>query len=323
MILTSNQKSLTPLIALASVLALALTACGSSEPKSKQADAKSVSKPAASAVATAQKQLMSADRAYNKTMSELSQRTETTVADQIDTIRQARTAVFGYDAAVRKIKMPETATTEVNAFLTASAALIAKYDAQSAVTTADAFKSANAATTTAYAAFTEAVSSLSDKIGALAEEESKPKTQQVEIQADYVIEEGGKQLIDDAAAWRDDLLEIGSKNAVDEVAGGSHLIVESWRAALPNLSVQLVGYGVVAPPNGLSGHTVLAVDPKESPSSKNPNYLAFAVKDRHGVCAGGVLIGYPAPDKAEKVELAEGTACSGEEVAKKAGYFNE
>ena len=115
---------------------------------------------------------------------------------------------------------------------------------------------------------------------------------------------------------------MGAANANHETPSEDMGVVVAWRAAFPEVlgDSGVVGYERKASENGISGFAVLPADETKEASRANPYYLAFAVRDAAGRCAGGVLSGYPDPTDRRTVRVKAGTRCSGAAVAKKAGY---
>jgi hypothetical protein len=85
--------------------------------------------------------------------------------------------------------------------------------------------------------------------------------------------------IADAVAARDRLLALAQQSGA--VDAHSEPAILTWPDAFPG--IDFAGFGVLATPTKVSGFTIL------SSKSKNVDYLAIAVIDTSGKCAGGVL----------------------------------
>jgi hypothetical protein len=237
-------------------------------------------------------------------------------------VRAIRAAYFDLDAATRKIEMPEDVRPDVNAMLGAIGDLIATLDKQSAVTTSEDFEAAKPESSAALKQADEAIQVVVDALGASTDADedagTSGTTKQRKLDVAYVSGES----VDDAEAWVADLLEVGAANADHETPSEDMGVVVAWRAAFPEVlgDSGVVGYERQASDNGISGFAVLPEDETKEASRANPYYLAFAVRDAAGRCAGGVLSGFPDPTQERMVRVEPGTRCSGAAVAAKAGY---
>ena len=237
-------------------------------------------------------------------------------------VRAIRAAYFDLDTATRKIEMPDDVAPDVNAMLGAIGDLIATLDEQAAATTTEDFEAAKPASSQALRQADDAIQVVVDAFDAGADADSDAgtsgTTKQRKLEADYAS--GGS--ITSADSWVTDLLEVGAANANHETPSEDMGVVVAWRAAFPEVlgDSGVVGYERQASENGISGFAVLPADETKEASRANPYYLAFAVRDAAGRCAGGVLSGYPDPTDRRTVRVMTGTRCSGAAVAKKAGY---
>ena len=237
-------------------------------------------------------------------------------------VRAIRAAYFDLDTATRKIEMPDDVAPDVNAMLGAIGDLIATLDQQAAATTTEDFEAAKPASSKALQQADGAIQVVVDALDAGTDADSDAgtsgTTKQRRLDVDYAS--GGS--ITAADAWVTDLLEVGAANADHETPSEDMGVVVAWRAAFPEVlgDSGVVGYERKAAENGISGFAVLPADETKEASRANPYYLAFAVRDAAGRCAGGVLSGYPDPTDQRTVRMKPGTRCSGAAVAKKAGY---
>jgi hypothetical protein len=237
-------------------------------------------------------------------------------------VRAVRAAYFDLDTATREIDMPPSVTADVNVMFGAIGELIAALDKQAAATTSEDFEAANPASSAALKHADEAIQVVVDALGVGTDEDSgagtSGSTKQRRIAVDYVS--SGR--VADAQAWVADLLKVGAANANHETPSEDMGVVVAWRAAFPEVlgEAGVVGYDRKAKKNGVSGFAVLPKDTAKEASRTNPYYLAFAVRDDAGDCAGGVLSGFPDPTKKRVVRLKTGTRCSGAAVAEAAGY---
>ena len=236
-------------------------------------------------------------------------------------VRAVRAAYFDLDVATRKIDMPADITDDVNAMLGAIGELISALDRQAATTTTEDFEAANPASSAALRKADDAIQAVVDALGSGTDDPGtvmNGTTTQRKVDADYV----SRDAVSDAKAWVTDLLAVGADHVDHETPAEDMGVVLAWRAAFPDVLTEsrVVGYERQAPENGISGFAVLTENPEDEASRSNPYYLAFAVKDDSGACAGGVLSGYPDPDRGRAVDLKSGSPCSGEAVAAAAGY---
>ena len=237
-------------------------------------------------------------------------------------VRAVRAAYFDLDAATRRIEMPDDVTADVNAMLGAIGELIAALDKQAAATTSEDFEAANPASSTALQQADDAIRVVVDALGVGTGEESGAgtagATKQRRVDVDYI--DGAT--VQDAEAWVDDLLRVGARNADHETPAEDMGVVVAWRAAFPEVlgEAGVVGYERRAPKNGVSGFAVLPEDDSRVAAADNPYYLAFAVRDDSGRCAGGVLSGHPDPTEERTVRVEPGQRCTGAAVAEAAGY---
>ena len=237
-------------------------------------------------------------------------------------VRAVRAAYFDLDTATRRIEMPDDVAPDVNAMLGAIGDLIAALDKQGAVTTSEDFEAAKPESSAALKQSDNAIQVVVDALGAGTDAESgagtSGTTKQRRLAVDYVSDGS----VADADAWVADLLEVGAANVNHETPSEDMGAVVAWRAAFPEVlgDSGVVGYEREASENGISGFAVLPEDETKEASRANPYYLAFAVRDASGTCAGGVLSGYPDPADERTVRVKPGTRCSGAAVAAKAGY---
>jgi hypothetical protein len=243
-------------------------------------------------------------------------------------VRAIRAAYFDLDTATRKIEMPEDVAPDVNAMLGAIGDLIATLDRQAAVTTSEEFEAAKPASSAALQQADDAIQVVVDALGVGVDADadadsdsdagSSGSTKQRKLDVGYAPDGS----VSDADAWVADLLEVGSANANQETPSEDMGVVVAWRAAFPEVlgDAGVVGGEREATENGISGFAVLPKDETKEASRANPYYLAFAVRDASGRCAGGLLSGYPDPTDERAIRVGPGTRCSGAAVAKKAGY---
>lgn len=237
-------------------------------------------------------------------------------------VRAIRAAYFDLDTATRKIAMPDDVVPDVNAMLGAIGDLIATLDKQAAVTTTEDFEAAKPASSAALQQADDAIQVVVDTLDAGTDADSDAGTSGTTKQRRLDVDYAPAGSVDDAEAWVDDLLQVGAANANHETPSEDMGVVVAWRAAFPVVlgDSGVVGYEREASENGISGFAVLPEDETKEASATNPYYLAFAVRDASGRCAGGVLSGYPDPTDQRTVRVKPGTRCSGAAVAKKAGY---
>lgn len=301
------------ILVLTAVLA-ALTACsGGGDPKDQPP---STSQTPDSVIEFAQVYAMfETDLAAAKVLAE-----ERGLKNAITSVRAVRAAYFDLDAAARGIDMPLSIADDVNAMLGAIGDLIAALDKQGVTTTSDDFEAADVASGAALKQADAAIQVVVDGLGAGSDGNASTNgtTKQRRVTAEYA----SGSTISDANAWVLDLLEIGAKNVNHLTPAEDMGVVVAWRAAFPEVLTAsgVVGRTKKAPKNGISGFAVLTKDDAKPADSGNAYYLAFAVRDDSGACAGGVLSGYPDPAKGLKVDLTSGKPCSGEAVAAAAGY---
>lgn len=237
-------------------------------------------------------------------------------------VRAVRAAYFDLDAATRRIEMPVDVATDVNAMLAAIGELIAALDKQGAATTSEDFEAANPASSAALQQADDAIRVVVEALGVGTGEEpgagTSGATKQRRIDVGYI----DGSTVGDAQAWVDDLLRVGAGNVDHQTPAEDMGAVVAWRAAFPEVLGEsgVVGYERQAPENGVSGFAVLPEDDKREAGPDNPYYLAFAVRDDAGRCAGGVLSGFPDPTEKRTVRVKPGERCSGATVAEEAGY---
>ncbi len=237
-------------------------------------------------------------------------------------VRAIRAAYFDLDTATRTIEMPDDVASDVNAMLGAIGDLIAALDKQGATTTSEDFEAAKPESSAALQQADDAIQVVVDALGAGTGAESgagtSGTTKQRKLDVDYVSGDS----VDDADAWVADLLEVGAANVSHETPSEDMGAVVAWRAAFPEVlgDSGVVGYEREASTSGISGFAVLPADETQEASRDNPYFLAFAVRDAAGACAGGVLSGYPDPTDERMIRLKPGTRCSGAAVASTAGY---
>ncbi len=240
----------------------------------------------------------------------------------IRSVRAIRAAYFDLDTATRKIEMPDDVAPDVNAMLGAIGDLIAALDKQGATTTSEDFEAAKPESSAALQQADDAIQVVVEALGAGTDAESgagtSGTTKQRRLDVDYVSGDS----VDDAGAWVADLLEVGAANVNHETPSEDMGAVVAWRAAFPEVlgDSGVVGYEREASTSGISGFAVLPEDETKEASRDNPYFLAFAVRDASGACAGGVLSGFPDPTEQRTVRVKPGTRCSGAAVASKAGY---
>ncbi|MGH3473828.1 MAG: hypothetical protein ACRDOT_02835 [Aeromicrobium sp.] len=237
-------------------------------------------------------------------------------------VRAIRAAYFDLDTATRKIEMPDDVAPHVNAMLGAIGDLIATLDKQAAVTTSESFEAAKPASSAALQQADDAIQVVVDALGAGTDADSGAGTSGTTKQRRLVVDYVSAGSVDDATAWVADLLGVGAAHANRETPSEDMGVVVAWRAAFPVVlgDSGVVGYEREASENGISGFAVLPKDETKEASRANPYYLAFAVRDAAGRCAGGVLSGFPDPTDERPVRMEPGTRCSGAAVAMKAGY---
>ena len=237
-------------------------------------------------------------------------------------VRAVRDAYFELDAAARRIEFPDDVRPDVNVMLGSIGELIAALDKQGATTTSEDFQAAGPASSAALQQADDAIRVVAEDLGVGTGEEAGPgpsgTTKQRRVDVGYL--DGGA--VRNAKAWVDDLLRIGASNVDHEVPAEDMGIVVAWRAAFPEVLGEsgVVGSERRAPTNGVSGFVVLTKDDKREAGPDNPYYLAFAVRDASGRCAGGVLSGHPDPTDRRAVQPKDGARCSGAEVARAAGF---
>jgi hypothetical protein len=237
-------------------------------------------------------------------------------------VRAIRAAYFDLDTATRKIEMPDDVAPDVNAMLGAIGDLIAALDKQGATTTSEDFEAAKPESSAALQKADDAIQVVVDALGAGTDAESGAGTSGTTKQRRLDVDYASGDSVDDAGAWVTDLLEVGAANVNHETPSEDMGVVVAWRAAFPEVlgDSGVVGYEREASENGISGFAVLPKDATQEASQDNPYFLAFAVRDAAGTCAGGVLSGYPDPTDKRTVRVKPGSRCSGAAVASKAGY---
>jgi hypothetical protein len=304
------------LVLLVVALAAALGAChGGDDPEPKATSVSSTS-PAvtefAQAYATFQTDLAAAKAIADKHG----------LQNAITSVRAVRGAYFDLDTATRKIDMPPVVADDVTAMLGAIGDLIAALDRQGGANTTDDFDAAAVASRDAMRQADDAIQVVVDGLGAGSDAApgigNNGSTKQRRIRTTYA---SGPR-ITDADKWVTDLLEVGAVNVNHLTPAEDMGVVVAWRAAFPQVLTQsrVVGSAEKAPKNGISGFSVLIKNDKNPAGSGNPFYLAFAVRDDHGTCAGGVLSGYPDPTKRREVDPAGSKPCTADAVAQAAGY---
>jgi len=258
---------------------------------------------------------------------------DASLAERTASIRAVRLAFSDFDTTVAPIEMPTGAEEDVTAMHSAIEDLLVKFDLQGATTTVAAYQEANPAAAVAYQTARDAIKKVRTTLETLSEpapsgsaSESAdlptPGSLQKPVDPTYAT----PTRIADAVAWRDDLLAIGAANADTRYTGTvSFGIREGWVAAFPGIltDAAVVPAAAEAPRSGISGFAVLVPDPAVKPSRENVQYLAFAVRDNNGLCAGGVISGYPALTTTTPVNVARGQVCTGLAVAAAAGFTNE
>lgn len=306
--------------ALALVMAIALVllaACGGDDPKPRPPTSSDADKaPAAEAFAQVYATFR-ADFAAGTALGE-----EDGLKNATESVRAIRAAYFDLDAATREIDMPADVQPDVTVMLSAIGDLIAALDKQGAATTSEDFEAASPASSAALKKADAAIQVVVDKLGVGSSPDPEAGTSGITKQRKLAVDYVADGAIDDAEAWAADLLAVGADNANHETPSEDMGVVVAWRAAFPEVlgEAGVVGYEREAPKNGVSGFAVLPEDTGREAGRTNPYFLAFAVRDDAGDCAGGVLSGYPDPTDERIVRLKPGSRCSGAAVAKRAGY---
>jgi hypothetical protein len=237
-------------------------------------------------------------------------------------VRAIRAAYFDLDTATRKIEMPDDVAPDVNAMLGSIGDLIAALDKQGVTTTSEDFEAAKPESSAALQQADDAIQVVVDALGAGTNAESGAGTSGTTTQRRLDVDYASGGSVDDAGAWVADLLEVGAAHVNHEIPSEDMGAVVAWRAAFPEVIGEsgVVGHERKAPKSGISGFAVLLRDETKVASRDNPYYLAFAVRDAAGRCAGGLLSGYPDPTDERTVRVKSGTRCSGAAVAADAGY---
>lgn len=301
------------------VLAIAmlfLAACGGDDPQprptSSNADKAQAGEAFAKAYAT-----FRADFAAATALGE-----EGGVKNATRSVRAIRAAYFDLDAATRGIDMPADVVPHVTVMLSAIGDLIAALDKQGAATTSEDFEAASPASSAALEKADAAIQVVVDELGVGTSPDPDAGTSGVTKQRKLAVDYVSDGAVDDAEAWAADLLAVGADNANHETPSEDMGVVVAWRAAFPEVLGErgVVGDEREAPENGVSGFAVLPEDTGREAGRTNPYFLAFAVRDDAGGCAGGVLSGFPDPTDERLVRLKPGTRCSGAAVAARAGY---
>jgi len=253
-----------------------------------------------------------------------------TLVELTASIRAIRLAYTDFGNTVAGIVMPPGAAEGVTAMYASIEDLVVKFDLQGATTTVPAYQEANPAAKAALQAARAAIEEVRETLETLSRPPAAPGTEepvalptpgslQPPLTPAYVV---GTR-VTDAVAWRDDLLRIGITNAdtryVDNESFG---IRAGWVAAFPEVltDASLARAEGEAPRSGVSGVVVRLPDPSLEAARDNAPYLAFAVRDDDGTCAGGVISGYPALTTSTPVDVARGQVCTGLAVAAAAGF---
>ncbi len=253
-----------------------------------------------------------------------------TLAELTASIRAVRLAYSDFGTTVAGIVMPLGAAEDVTAMQAAIEDLVVKFDLQGAATTVPAYQEANPAATAAFQAARAAIREVRETLEALSRPPASPGTEEPvvlptpgSLQPPLTPAYVAGTRVTDAVAWRDDLLRIGITNADTRyVDNDSFGIRAGWVAAFPKILTDssLAEAKAVASRSGVSGVVVRVPDPSRAPARDNAPYLAFAVRDDDGTCAGGVISGYPALTTSTPVDVARGQVCSGLAVAAAAGF---
>ncbi|MGI9086014.1 MAG: hypothetical protein ACR2FE_12130 [Aeromicrobium sp.] len=302
-------------LVLAGLLLIGLASCGGSD-GSRPKPASSAGKERAAAAFA---------EAYTTFRTDFAAATATGEEDGLQNasraVRAVRSAYFDLAVATRAIDMPTVVTDDVDAMLGAIGDLIAALDKQAAATTSEDFQAANPESSSALEEADDAIRVVVDALGIGTDDPSAGgdgATKQPGLSPAYV----SGATVSDAEAWVADLLEVGADNVNHEIPAEDMGAVVAWRAAFPEVlgETRVVGYERSAPENGISGFAVLPEDDTKTAGPTNSYFLAFAVRDDSGACAGGVLSGFPNPTEQRVVRLKAGTRCSGAAVASEAGY---
>jgi hypothetical protein len=118
--------------------------------------------------------------------------------------------------------------------------------------------------------------------------------------------------VEDARSLRDGLLELASKS----LTSGPTDVLAEWRAAYPDLDFS--SFALKANSKSVSVYADLQ-DREQAASDENPMLVAVAVSDQRGRCAGGVLVGFRAPNRQQKVNLDDAWGCTALEAGQAAG----
>jgi hypothetical protein len=230
-------------------------------------------------------------------------------------VRAVRAAYADLADATRRIEMPAEVAEDVELMLTAIAELVGTLDDQAGARTPEEFQDADPASSDAFQQADDAIQVVVDALGV-----DEPRASESPQRVDTPYIDGGS--VTDAEAWVRDLLEVGARHADHRTPAEDMGVVVAWRAAFPDVlgESNVVDYERQAPKSGVSGFAVLPKDGRNPASRSNPYYLAFAVRDASGACAGGVLSGYPDPTQKRQVEVASEARCTGAAVARAAGY---
>ncbi len=257
--------------------------------------------------------------------------TESTLAELTASVRAVRLAYSDFGATVARIEMPTGAAVDVAAMRAAIENMLVAFDLQGATTTVPAYQEANPAAAAAYQAARAAIQAVRRTLAELSLPPAgsagsvplpTPGTGQQQLAPEYLVQ--GR--VTDAVAWRDDLLRVGIANADPRYVDDESLGIRAgWVAAFPALLTDagLVRAEAEAPRGGLSGVVVRLPDPSREAARDNAPYLAFAVRDDDGTCAGGVISGYPALTTSTPVDVARGQVCTGLAVAAAAGFGSD
>jgi hypothetical protein len=306
--------------ALALVLAIALVllaACGGDDPRPRPPTSSDADKAQAGEAFAQVYATFRADFAAGAALGE-----EDGLKNATKSVRAIRAAYFDLDAATRDIDMPADVEPAVTVMLSAIGDLIAALDKQGAATTSEDFEAASPASSAALKKADAAIQVVVDELGVGTSPDPEAGTSGITKQRKLAVDYVADGAIGDAEAWVADLLAVGADNANHETPSEDMGVVVAWRAAFPEAlgEAGVVGYEREAPKNGVSGFAVLPEDTSREAGRRNPYFLAFAVRDDAGDCAGGVLSGYPDPTDERIVRLKPGSRCSGAAVAKRAGY---
>jgi hypothetical protein len=224
-------------------------------------------------------------------------------------LREIRDAWFEFDKTVRGLTLPRNVTTQVNNVLTMDSTVIADLDDfNDDLLLPDKYNELTATLNDDVSAFRDQADALAEALGV---EGTSGDSSSSSEYSDSSSSRSAGVTITDATATRDAMLEQAQRPGAADAS--QEPPVRSW---VEDLSLDFQGSAVEADATTVSGFVVVAS------KSKQVGYLAFAVADTSGHCAGGALeFSDDGKSVTRSIAIKDAPAvCTGDAVAEVLGY---